>query len=202
MTLGRYGASQPLRPHAEEAAVGGRLEAWVASPERANTASFDYNNVMVSIAHPGHLLKRELAARRLSANRLSLDIGVPSGRITDIRNGRRSISADTAVRLGRYFGDSALFWLGLQEMVEHRGGRTREGERDRKARAARGCGVMNTLVSRKIVMRYAIVIEKAEGNYSAYVPDLPGCVATGATVQEVEQDMRAAIRFHVDGMTE
>ena len=51
-------------------------------------------------------------------------------------------------------------------------------------------------------MRFAIVIEKAEGNYSAYVPDLPGCVATGATVQEVEQDMRAAIRFHVDGLTE
>ena len=54
----------------------------------------------------------------------------------------------------------------------------------------------------KIVMRYAIVIEKAEGNYSAYVPDLPGCVATGATVPEVEQDMREAIRFHIDGLKE
>jgi predicted RNase H-like HicB family nuclease len=51
-------------------------------------------------------------------------------------------------------------------------------------------------------MRYAIVIEQAEGNYSAYVPDLPGCVATGATVQEVEQEMRAAIRFHIDGLKE
>jgi predicted RNase H-like HicB family nuclease len=51
-------------------------------------------------------------------------------------------------------------------------------------------------------MRYAIVIEKAEGNYSAYVPDLPGCVATGSTVQEVEQEMRAAIRFHIDGLME
>ena len=49
-------------------------------------------------------------------------------------------------------------------------------------------------------MRYAVVIEKAEGNYSAYVPDLPGCVATGATVSEVEQEMRAAIRFHIDGL--
>ena len=49
-------------------------------------------------------------------------------------------------------------------------------------------------------MRYAIVIEKAESNYSAYVPDLPGCVATGATVQEVEAEMRKAISFHLAGM--
>jgi addiction module HigA family antidote len=59
-------------------------------------------------------LKRELTVRELSANRLALDIGVPSGRITDILNGRRSITADTAVRLGRYFGNSAQFWLDLQ----------------------------------------------------------------------------------------
>ncbi len=49
-------------------------------------------------------------------------------------------------------------------------------------------------------MRYAIVIEKAESNFSAYVPDLPGCVATGATVPEVEQEMREAIRFHIVGL--
>ena len=51
-------------------------------------------------------------------------------------------------------------------------------------------------------MRYAIVIEKAEGNYSAYVPDLPGCVATGATVAEVEAEIRDAIIFHVEGLRE
>jgi addiction module HigA family antidote len=68
--------------------------------------------------HAGRPLKRELAARKLSANRLSLDIGVPSGRITDILNGRRSISADTAVRLGRYFGNSAQFWLDLQSQYD------------------------------------------------------------------------------------
>jgi addiction module HigA family antidote len=73
---------------------------------------------MAPIAHPGRLLKRELAARKLSANRLSLDIGVPSGRITDILNARRSISADTAVRLGRYFGNSAQFWLDLQSQYD------------------------------------------------------------------------------------
>lgn len=66
------------------------------------------------IAHPGRLLRRELAARGLSANRLALSLGVPSGRITDILNGRRSITADTAVRLGRYFGNSPQFWLDLQ----------------------------------------------------------------------------------------
>jgi len=49
-------------------------------------------------------------------------------------------------------------------------------------------------------MRYAVVIEKADGNYSAYVPDLPGCVATGATIAEVESEIREAIRFHIDGL--
>ncbi len=51
-------------------------------------------------------------------------------------------------------------------------------------------------------MRYAVVIEKAEGNYSAYVPDLPGCVATGSTITEVESEIRDAIAFHLDGMRE
>jgi antitoxin HigA-1 len=69
---------------------------------------------MPPIAHPGRLLRRELEARALSANRLALNLGVPSGRITDILNGRRSITAETAVRLGRYFGNGAQFWLDLQ----------------------------------------------------------------------------------------
>ena len=47
---------------------------------------------------------------------------------------------------------------------------------------------------------HAIVIEKADGNYSAYVPDLPGCVATGATVAAVESEIRDAIHFHIDGL--
>jgi addiction module HigA family antidote len=73
---------------------------------------------MTPAIHPGRLLKRELEARSLSANRLSLDLGVPSGRVTDILNGRRSITADTAVRLGRYFGNSAQFWLDLQSQFD------------------------------------------------------------------------------------
>lgn len=51
-------------------------------------------------------------------------------------------------------------------------------------------------------MRYAIVIEKAENNYSAYVPDLPGCAATGATVEEAEAQIREAIEFHLEGLRE
>jgi predicted RNase H-like HicB family nuclease len=51
-------------------------------------------------------------------------------------------------------------------------------------------------------MRYAIVVEKAENNYSAYVPDLPGCVATGATVEETEREIREAIGFHIEGLIE
>ena len=48
--------------------------------------------------------------------------------------------------------------------------------------------------------RYAVVIEKADGNYSAYVPDLPGCVATGPQVQAIEAEIRDAIRFHIEGL--
>jgi antitoxin HigA-1 len=83
---------------------------------------------MPPAVHPGRLLKRELKARALSANRLALDLGVPSGRITDILNARRSITADTAVRLARYFGNSPRFWLELQgqydiAMIERRRGK-------------------------------------------------------------------------------
>jgi predicted RNase H-like HicB family nuclease len=51
-------------------------------------------------------------------------------------------------------------------------------------------------------MRYAVVIERANQNYSAYVPDLPGCIATGATVAEVEMEIGEAIRMHVEGLLE
>jgi predicted RNase H-like HicB family nuclease len=51
-------------------------------------------------------------------------------------------------------------------------------------------------------MRYVVVIEKAVGNYSAYIPDLPGCIATGATLEEVEQQIQEAVEFHLEGMRE
>jgi predicted RNase H-like HicB family nuclease len=48
--------------------------------------------------------------------------------------------------------------------------------------------------------RYAVVIERADHNYSAYVPDLPGCVATGQSVEEIEREIREAIAFHIEGL--
>jgi predicted RNase H-like HicB family nuclease len=51
-------------------------------------------------------------------------------------------------------------------------------------------------------MRYAVVIEKAANNFSAYVPDLPGCIATGMSVEEVAKEINGAIAFHLDGMRE
>lgn len=51
-------------------------------------------------------------------------------------------------------------------------------------------------------MRYAVIIEQAEGNYSAYVPDLPGCITTGASIEEIEKNIREAIELHIDGLRE
>jgi len=64
--------------------------------------------------HPGRILKRELATRGLSASKLALALRVPSGRITSILNRKRAITPETALRLGRFFGNSAQFWLNLQ----------------------------------------------------------------------------------------
>ncbi len=68
--------------------------------------------------HPGRILKREIAERELSANRLAISLHVPSGRITQILNGKRGISAETALRLARYFGNSSQFWMNLQARYE------------------------------------------------------------------------------------
>lgn len=51
-------------------------------------------------------------------------------------------------------------------------------------------------------MRYAVIIEQAESNYSAYVPDLPGCITTGATIEEIELNIREAIQLHLEGLRE
>ena len=65
--------------------------------------------------HPGEVLMEEfLKPMGLSQNRVALDIGVPAQRINDIVRGKRRITADTALRLARYFGTSPQFWLGLQ----------------------------------------------------------------------------------------
>ena len=64
--------------------------------------------------HPGRILKRELEIREISANKLALALRVPSGRVTSILNGKRAITPETALRLSRYFGNSAQFWMNLQ----------------------------------------------------------------------------------------
>ena len=72
----------------------------------------------MKLIHPGRILKREMTARNLSANKLALALRVPSGRITQILNGKRGISAETALRLGRYFNNSAQFWMNLQSKYD------------------------------------------------------------------------------------
>jgi addiction module HigA family antidote len=62
--------------------------------------------------------RQDLEARRLSANELAISLRTPSGRITDILNGKRGVSPETAMRLARYFGNSARFWLNLQTAYE------------------------------------------------------------------------------------
>ena len=73
---------------------------------------------MMKPIHPGRVLKREMLARKLSANKLSLALRVPSGRITQILNENRGISAETALRLSQFFGNSARFWMNLQMRFE------------------------------------------------------------------------------------
>ena len=79
--------------------------------------------------HPGRILKDELEARAMSANALALALRIPSSRITDILNGRRGISADTALRLGRFFGNDPQFWLNLQSSHELAVVRRQRGEK-------------------------------------------------------------------------
>ena len=64
--------------------------------------------------HPGRILKKELAFRDMSASRLAIELRVPANRVTRILNELCGITADTALRLARYFGNSPEFWLGLQ----------------------------------------------------------------------------------------
>lgn len=68
---------------------------------------------MIAI-HPGEALRLEMDARNLSANALALALRVPSGRITDILGGKRAVTPDTALRLGRYLGTGPLLWLNMQ----------------------------------------------------------------------------------------
>lgn len=78
--------------------------------------------------HPSRILNRELKARRLSGHRLALELGVPPDRISKILNGKRGISAETALRLGHYFATGPEFWMNLQTTYDLDLAETKHGE--------------------------------------------------------------------------
>ena len=90
--------------------------------------------------HPGEILLEEfLIPMELSQNRLARDIGVPPRRINEIVHGKRAVTADTALRLARYFGTTEAFWMGLQADYDLEEARERLGdrlEREVRSRAA------------------------------------------------------------------
>ena len=81
-----------------------------------------------SAIHPGEHLAEELAALDLSAAELARQLKVPTNRITEILNGRRSITGDTALRLGHFFGTSPDFWMNLQKLYELRVAESKIGQ--------------------------------------------------------------------------
>jgi addiction module HigA family antidote len=93
--------------------VMARAVSLVSPPDDDETFHYP-DGVALPPSHPGETLADELAARGLSANALALKLRVPANRITDIVRGRRALTAETALRLGRYFGTGAKFWVDLQ----------------------------------------------------------------------------------------
>lgn len=82
----------------------------------------------ITAIHPGEQLSEELKELGMSAAELARRIGVPTNRVTQILNGRRAITGDTALRLGHFFGTSAEFWLNLQKLFELREAEKRTGK--------------------------------------------------------------------------
>ena len=82
----------------------------------------------ISAIHPGEHLAEELRALDMSASTLARQLSVPTNRITEILNGRRAITGDTALRLAHFFGTSAEFWLNLQKIYELRLAEKRSGD--------------------------------------------------------------------------
>jgi addiction module HigA family antidote len=82
---------------------------------------------MMELIHPGEHLAEELNEIRMSAAELARQINVPTNRVTQILNGRRSITGDTALRLAHFFGTSAEFWLNLQSLYELRQAQEKSG---------------------------------------------------------------------------
>jgi addiction module HigA family antidote len=89
----------------------------------------DTEAATTAVVHPGAILAQAMKARGLSANRLALGLRVPSGRITSILNGKRGISAETALRLARFFSNREEYWMELQARYELAETRARHGQR-------------------------------------------------------------------------
>lgn len=79
--------------------------------------------------HPGSILKEELQARHMSGNAFALALRINSGRVSEILNGKRGVSPDTALRLGRFFGNDPQFWLSLQSAYDLAVASRQDGER-------------------------------------------------------------------------
>ena len=88
--------------------------------------------------HPGRMIKRELKARRVSGHKLALELRVPPDRISKILNGKRGITADTALRLGRYFGNGPRIWDGPAIRLRPRRRRNGERQGNQTQRSRRG----------------------------------------------------------------
>jgi addiction module HigA family antidote len=103
---------------------------------------FAEDETAIAPIHPGEILREEfLVPLGITANRLALDVGVTSSRITEILNGKRSITAETALRLGRYFDLDPQFWISLQTGYDLRVAARQLGDRlDREVRPLRKAG--------------------------------------------------------------
>ena len=101
------------------------------------------NNGMNPV-HPGEVLRDELEAIRLPASALAKAIDVPANRVTAILNGDRDITANTALRLGRYFGTTTQFWLNLQQEWQIRRAGTNAGRRNLERIVPRESGASRT----------------------------------------------------------
>ena len=105
---------------ADRIADGHRLTSTAASRPRPPSAPFYQTAMRLTAIHPGEHLAEELEALDMSAAELARKIDVPTNRVTQILNGTRAITGDTALRLAHFFGTSPQFWLNLQSLYELR----------------------------------------------------------------------------------
>jgi predicted RNase H-like HicB family nuclease len=141
-------------------------------------------------------LRQLQTTERLNGAAFSKRLGISPNRWSNYLSGS-ALPRDTAIALVETIPGLTLDWIYLGR----RGGLTTMLDR-RLEMAAKLMNVEEKASGHDVekIMRYAVVVEKMKGYYSAYVPDLPGCIATADTVESVEREIRDAIRFHIDGL--